>query len=87
MRRAWEKVIRKGADSWFYTGISRDRPCTFKRLPCTHICPVEGSVVPSSINQLSSNKIQPTNSKFPGKQLKQASYLGCVLLERHPCLL
>lgn len=61
-------------------------PCTFKRLLCTHRCPVEGSVVPSSINQLSSNKIQLTNSKFPGKQLRQASCLGCVLLEGHTCL-
>lgn len=29
---AWEKVIRKGADSWFYTGIPRDRPLHIQKI-------------------------------------------------------
>ena len=40
MWRAREKVIRKGADSWFDTGTPRDRPLHIQkiavhtRMPC-----------------------------------------------------
>lgn len=37
MWRAWEKVIRKGADSWFNTGTPRDRPLHIQKIT-VHTC-------------------------------------------------